>query len=83
MHDVVFLAKMPPDRCNYSDQIFDILFEIKSQNYRGEIIQLDLDYHSCLVTFTYPYNPVNGCGRDGMVYVWVSKSCLQVVSKLG
>jgi hypothetical protein len=51
------------------------LIEIQAMGYAGEILQKD-EVES-LISFTYPFNPENGCGRDGLLYAFVENEFLE------
>lgn len=51
------------------------LREIQAMGYAGELLQKD-EVES-LVAFTYPFNPKNGCGRDGLLYAFVENEFLE------
>jgi hypothetical protein len=67
---------------DYRRDLMPVFQEILANDYRGRITDWDgneeSDNDSILVSFTYPWHPSTGCGRDGQVYLFVHRCDVEV-----
>lgn len=64
---------------DYRSALIPVFEEILSMDYRGRIIT-DEGEDLILASFTYPYNPATGCGKDGQVYLFVSRFDVEILA---